>query len=85
MRKLKVGFFLFIVLFLFSLCFMGKGEVNADLRVALPSSSHIFGCDTLGRDLFQRVCFGTVLSISISTFVSTASVYVILLNSELYI
>ena len=43
MRKLKVGFFLFIVLFLFSLCFMGKGEVNADLRVALPSSSHVFG------------------------------------------
>ena len=74
MRKLKVGFFLFIVLFLFSLCFMGKGEVNADLRVALPSFSHVFGCDTLGRDLFQRVCFGTVLSISISTFVSTLSV-----------
>ena len=37
MRKLKVGFFLFIVLFLFSLCFMGKGEVNADLRVFPPS------------------------------------------------
>ena len=74
MRKLKTGFVLLCALLLFCLIFMGRGEVNGNLRVEAPSRFHIFGCDTLGRDLFQRVCFATVVSICISGIVSTLSV-----------
>ena len=74
MRKLKTGFVLLCALLLFCLIFMGRGEVNGNLRVETPSRFHIFGCDTLGRDLFQRVCFATVVSLCISGIVSTLSV-----------
>ena len=74
MRKLKVCFSLLLLLLLFCLVFMGRGNVNGDLRLASPSFSHIFGFDTLGRDLFQRVCFATVVSITISVIVSSISV-----------
>ena len=74
MRKLKVCFSLLLLLLLFCLVFMGRGNVNGDLRLASPSLSHIFGFDTLGRDLFQRVCFATVVSITISVIVSSISI-----------
>ena len=74
MRKLKTGFVLLCALLLFCLIFMGRGEVNGNLRVEAPSRFHIFGCDTLGRDLFQRVCFATVVSITISVIVSSISI-----------
>ena len=76
MRKIKVGFAILFLLLLFCFVFMGRGEVNGDLRLDGPSSSHIFGCDTLGRDLFQRVCFASVVSIALSVFVSSSSVII---------
>ena len=76
MRKIKVGFAFLFLLLLFCFVFMGRGEVNGDLRLDGPSSSHIFGCDTLGRDLFQRVCFASVVSIALSVFVSSSSVII---------
>ena len=76
MRKIKVGFAFLFLLLLFCFVFMGRGEVNGDLRLDVPSSSHIFGCDTLGRDLFQRVCFASVVSIALSVFVSSSSVMI---------
>lgn len=76
MKKFKIGLLLFTLLFLFCLLFMGRGEINGTKRVEAPSFDHIFGCDTLGRDLFQRVCFATVVSIGISVFVSVVSMII---------
>lgn len=76
MRKLKIGSLLLCTFVLFCLLFMGRGTVDGALRIASPSTSHIFGCDTLGRDLFQRVCFASVVSVGISLIVSTLSILI---------
>ena len=51
MKKIRVGGVILILLTLFSLLFMGRGEIDSSLRSAPPTLSHILGCDTLGRDL----------------------------------
>lgn len=38
---------------------------NLVLRLAPPSTSHIFGCDEFGRDLFMRILWGTKYSLFI--------------------
>lgn len=76
MRKLKIGSLLLCTFVLFCLLFMGRGTVDGALRIASPSTSHIFGCDTLGRDLFQRVCFASVVSVGISLIVSSLSILI---------
>lgn len=47
---------------------------------AKPSSSHVFGCDDLGRDIFSRLLYGARASLSmgiLATLVSTAAGIVI--------
>ncbi|MBQ6412138.1 MAG: ABC transporter permease, partial [Ruminococcus sp.] len=45
------------------------GDVaDTSIRNAAPSAEHIFGTDTLGRDLFVRVCEGGKVSIAIGLF-----------------
>ncbi|HBX22279.1 MAG TPA: ABC transporter permease [Desulfotomaculum sp.] len=41
-------------------------DVNYSLRIAPPSSEHIFGTDEYGRDIFSRVLYGARVSILIS-------------------
>lgn len=41
---------------------------------APPSSSHLFGCDDMGRDIFSRVIYGSRYSISIGIFAVAISV-----------
>jgi peptide/nickel transport system permease protein len=46
-------------------------EADFSARLQSPSSSHIFGTDNLGRDLFSRVLYAT----RVSMFVSFAAVF----------
>ncbi|MFI3291484.1 MAG: ABC transporter permease [Opitutales bacterium] len=43
-------------------------EQNLALGASAPSFSHIFGTDSLGRDIFSRVLFGGQISFSIGIF-----------------
>ena len=54
MKKIKIGFLILTLLVVSSLLFMGKGEINTDFSLSLPSLSHPFGFDSLGRDLLER-------------------------------
>ena len=88
MKKIRVGGAILILLTLLSLLFMGRGEIDSSLRSAPPTLSHILGCDTLGRDLLERIGGGVVVSLSISIFTSLLSVFLALvlvavaINSE---
>lgn len=41
-------------------------EQNLSMRLSPPSSSHIFGMDTLGRDIFSRVVYGCRITLEIA-------------------
>ena len=83
MKKIRVGGAILILLTLLSLLFMGRGEIDSSLRSAPPTLSHILGCDTLGRDLLERIGGGVVVSLSISIFTSLLSVFFLKSNSGL--
>ena len=67
MAKLKTGIILLLVLLVTALLFMGKGEIDMTHYLEGPSLKHIFGFDSLGRDLFSRSCYGLVISLSVAT------------------
>jgi peptide/nickel transport system permease protein len=52
----------------------GPSELGAGGRLAGPSTSHLFGTDNLGRDVFSRVVYGARVSMTIgflAVFIST--------------
>ena len=51
-------------------------EIHLDERLLAPSSSHVFGTDDLGRDLFARVLAGTPLSLAIGLTAAAVSLVV---------
>ena len=73
-RKNKVALFSAILLLLIiGMVFLGpvfspysiEDVADTSIRNAAPGAEHIFGTDTLGRDLFVRVCEGGKVSIAI--------------------
>lgn len=73
-RKNKVAMFSAILLLLIiGMVFLGpvfspysiEDVADTSIRNAAPGAEHIFGTDTLGRDLFVRVCEGGKVSIAI--------------------
>lgn len=48
-------------------------EMNAVQRLAAPSTVHVFGTDTLGRDLFTRVIYGLRVSMVVGFMTALAS------------
>lgn len=45
-------------------------EQNLQTRLLPPSSSHFFGTDELGRDIFSRVVYGSRITLQITTLVA---------------
>ncbi len=66
MAKLKTGIILFLVLLVTSLLFMGESVIDMTHYLEGPSPGHIFGFDSLGRDLFSRCSCGLVISLSVA-------------------
>jgi len=43
------------------------GEVHPEVKLEAPSTSHLFGTDEFGRDIFSRVLYGARISLGAAT------------------
>lgn len=71
MAKVKTGVFILLSLIVLSLLFASVPRFDTSLYLEKPGWSHIFGCDSFGRDIFSLSLYGFVVSLVIS-LVSTA-------------
>ena len=53
---------------------LDPNETAVSQRLSQPSSSHLFGTDELGRDLFARIAFGGRYSLTIALLTALGSV-----------
>jgi len=60
-----VGFFLIIAVFAPMIAPYNPGQIDIDNILTPPSGQHIFGTDSLGRDLFSRMVYGTRISLMV--------------------
>jgi peptide/nickel transport system permease protein len=60
-----VGFFIIIAIFAPMIASYNPGQIDIENILMPPSSSHIFGTDSLGRDLFSRMVYGTRISLMV--------------------
>ena len=60
-----VGFFIIIAIFAPILAPYNPGQIDIENILTAPSSSHIFGTDSLGRDLFSRMVYGARISLMV--------------------
>ena len=64
----KLGLYLFIAIVLFCFvgpffCQYGKNDIDPAYILCKPCKEHIFGCDTMGRDMLVRLMYGGQYSI----------------------
>ncbi len=60
-----VGFFIIIAVFAPMIAPYNPGQIDIENILTSPSGSHIFGTDSLGRDLFSRMVYGTRISLMV--------------------
>ena len=58
-----VGFFIIIAIFAPMIAPYNPGQIDIDNILTAPSHSHIFGTDSLGRDLYSRMVYGARISL----------------------
>ena len=58
-----VGFFVMVAVFAPMIAPYNPGQIDIENILTVPSNSHIFGTDSLGRDLFSRMVYGTRISL----------------------
>lgn len=82
MRKIKAGIILLAAIIFFSLISADFSlPVESALSLARPSAEHLFGCDSLGRDLLKRISSGVLVSLAISSATVVISIFAGLLLS----
>ena len=71
-----------VVGFLFSAAFsslisvQNPYEIDLDIKELAPSVNHPFGTDSLGRDIFSRVVYGSRISLKVGILAMTISVVI---------
>jgi peptide/nickel transport system permease protein len=50
------------------------GAIEPQLRLQPPSAAHLFGTDTLGRDIYSRALYGARVSLTVAAVVMSAAV-----------
>lgn len=82
-NRIKTNFKFWVILFsvIILACFTApilplQDPLEVDLNQVLqaPSLNHYFGTDSLGRDVFARVLYGGIVSLSIATIATTAGI-----------
>lgn len=82
-NKIKTNFKFWVILFCIIIlaCFAApilplQDPLEVDLNQVLqaPNLNHYFGTDSLGRDVFARVLYGGIVSLSIATIATTAGI-----------
>ena len=58
-----VGFFVMVAVFAPMIAPYNPGQIDIENILTVPSNSHIFGTDSLGRDLFSRMVYGARISL----------------------
>ena len=58
-----MGFFVIVAIFAPMIAPYNPGQIDIENILTAPSNSHIFGTDSLGRDLFSRMVYGTRISL----------------------
>ena len=79
LRRIAWAVLFFMALFALSLA-LSKQGLNTDLaiREQPPSLEHIFGTDTLGRDMLTRTIYGLIVSLKVGILASVASALIAL-------
>ena len=60
-----VGFFIIIAIFAPMIAPYNPGQIDIENILTAPSRPHIFGTDSLGRDLFSRMVYGARISLMV--------------------
>lgn len=79
MAKLRIGIIILSVLVVFSLFTASKGEMDMESYLSSPSPLHLFGCDSLGRDLLGRCSYALLVSLAISVLSSIVGLAIALI------
>lgn len=66
MRKLATALMLILLIFFLALVLADAGDIDMRMRLQPPSSSHLMGTDSFGRDLLERLAAGLMVSIMIA-------------------
>ncbi len=73
MKRLLSGLFLLAVVVIISAAIAGESHVDTSSRLSPPSSEHIMGSDTFGRDLAGRIGQGVLVSLAIASAITAIS------------
>ena len=73
MRKLATALMLILLIFFLALVLADAGDIDMRMRLQPPSSSHLMGTDSFGRDLLERLAAGLVVSIMIASAATALS------------
>ena len=78
-QRVRIGFVVLALLFVAAALVLMMGpysydDIGAGERLATPSSSHLFGVDSYGRDYLTRVSLGILISLGVGVLVALLSV-----------
>ncbi len=79
MTKIKTGLIILFSILIIAFISADKGEADMAHYLEGISPAHIFGYDSLGRDLFCRTMYGFLVSLSISALCTILSLLIALL------
>ena len=71
-----VGGFLFAAAFSSFITVSDPYEIDLEIKELAPSFNHLFGTDSLGRDIFSRVVYGARISLKVGILAMTISVII---------
>ncbi|MBU1852558.1 MAG: peptide ABC transporter permease, partial [Candidatus Omnitrophica bacterium] len=77
-----VSFFAIVAIFAPLIAPYDPGQIDIENVLTSPAKDHIFGTDSLGRDLFSRMVYGTRISLLVGLIaVGISAIIGILLGS----